>query len=67
MGTISPQELTQMWQRETISPEMAIGHILQNLVNLQKALDATNTTYFTLRADLEEVRNFIQMPKRQRK
>ncbi len=67
MGTISPQELTQMWQRETISPEMVIGHILQNLVNLQKALDATNTTYFTLRADLEEVRNFIQMPKRQRK
>ena len=61
METIHPKELLNLWQHEGITPEMAIGHIPQNLINLQLSLDATNTAYFTLRADLEEIRR--QLPR----
>ena len=53
MSTIPPRELLHRWQLEKISVEMAIGHILQNLVNTQKSLDVINTEYFTLRADVD--------------
>ncbi|MBV7332455.1 hypothetical protein KFU94_30350 [Chloroflexi bacterium TSY] len=36
MSTYSPDELLSLWTRKKISVEMAIGHILQNLVKLHK-------------------------------
>lgn len=40
MGTMSPDELARLWRQEQITVEMAIGHMTQNLVQLQRALDA---------------------------
>lgn len=35
MGTLSPQDLLKKWQTDpAMTPEMAVGHILQNLVQL---------------------------------
>ena len=35
MGTLSPQELLKKWQTDpAMTPEMAVGHILQNLIQL---------------------------------
>lgn len=39
MGTYAPKKLLQLWQREEILVDAVIGHILQNLVNLQKDFD----------------------------
>jgi len=32
MATVDPEELLRLWTRERVTAEMAIGHILQNLV-----------------------------------
>ena len=55
MGTISPKELLKLWHLEKLTVEMAIGHIVQNLVNIQKSVDSTNTENFTLRADVNDL------------
>lgn len=55
MSTISPKELLKLWRLEKLTSEMAIGHIIQNLVNIQKAIDLTNTDIFTLRADVDDL------------
>ena len=35
MGTLSPQDLLKKWQTDpAMTPEMAVGHILQNLIQL---------------------------------
>ena len=38
MGTVTPTKLLNLWIQENISIEMAIGHILQNLVLQQNNL-----------------------------
>jgi hypothetical protein len=40
MGTVSPDELARLWSQEKITPEMAIGHITQNLARMQGMLDS---------------------------
>ncbi len=40
MTTHTPQELLSLWAREKISIEMAVGHILQNLVTLTRVDEA---------------------------
>lgn len=40
MGTMAPDELARLWREESLGVEMAIGHITQNLVQLQRMLDA---------------------------
>jgi ABC-type transporter Mla subunit MlaD len=56
MGTISPEELARLWREEALSVEMAIGHITQNLVHLQGALDANRQV---LQASLEQHRQLL--------
>ncbi|MFN8489197.1 MAG: hypothetical protein U0350_16540 [Caldilineaceae bacterium] len=40
MSTQTPSELLNLWKQEQMTAEMAIGHILQNLVKQQAALEA---------------------------
>ena len=40
MGTVTPAELLRLYTLEKITIEMSIGHILQNLVILHKALES---------------------------
>ncbi len=55
MGIIPPQDLLNKWQREEITVEMAIGHILQNLTKVQIAIDAINLTLYNLRAMVDSL------------
>ncbi|NIP25669.1 MAG: hypothetical protein GWO38_18085 [Phycisphaerae bacterium] len=55
MGTIPPQELLKQWRLEKMSVDMTTGHILQNLVKLQRAIDAINITLYNLRADVDSL------------
>ena len=55
MGTMPPQELTKKWEREEITVEMAIGHILQHLVKILTTLKAINITLYNLRADVDSL------------
>ena len=43
------------WEREEITIEMAIGHILQHLVKIQTAIDAINITLYNLRATVDSL------------
>lgn len=55
MGTLPPQELLNQWRREELTVEMAIGHLLQNLIKLQTMLETLNLTLQTLRADVDSL------------
>jgi hypothetical protein len=55
MGTMSPQELLKQWRGEKMTAEMAMGHVLQNLVKIQRAMDAINITLYNLRADVDSL------------
>ncbi len=55
MGTMPPQELIKKWEREEITVEMAIGHILQYIAKIQTAIDAVNLTLYNLRATVDSL------------
>lgn len=61
MGTISSKELLKLWKLEKLTVEMAIGHIIQNLVNIQKTVDLTNTEIFTLWADMNDLAKHVDV------
>jgi hypothetical protein len=42
MNTYEPDKLLSLWRRNEIDSEMAIGHILQNLVLLHEAIRQLN-------------------------
>ncbi len=48
MGTMTPEKLLQLWKLEKISVEMAIGHVLQNLVKLQTEHKARTIAIYDL-------------------
>ena len=49
MATVSPEELLRLWTHEKISPDMAIGHIIQNLVLLHSTNVLFQATVTSLR------------------
>jgi hypothetical protein len=53
MATMPPDELLRLWSRESLTSEMAIGHLIQNLVHQQAALAAMQSTLSVLRKDVE--------------
>jgi ABC-type transporter Mla subunit MlaD len=53
---MSPDELARLWRHEHLSVEQAIGHITQNLVQLQEALDAHR---HVLHESLEQQKAFL--------
>ncbi|MBP8001818.1 MAG: hypothetical protein KA314_10670 [Chloroflexi bacterium] len=53
MGTMHIQELLQQWQLEKITTEMTIGHLIQNLANIQSALDVQGNAIYDLKRDLK--------------
>ena len=57
MGTMPPKELLDLWTRDDISVEMAIGHILQNLVKLQTTVETNHLKLRQLQINLEDVIN----------
>jgi len=55
MSTVTPTELLKLWKLENMQPEMAVGHILQNLVKLQ-------TILVDLRADIDRLIAHTRLP-----
>ena len=55
MGTMLPQELLKRWEREELTVEMAMGHSLQNLTQIQTAIDALNISLYNVRADVDSL------------
>ena len=44
MATYSPKELLRRWKLNELTADMTTGHVLQNLCNLQNAVDTINHT-----------------------
>lgn len=57
MSTVTPTELLKLWTLENMQPEMAVGHILQNLVKLQ-------TMVIDLRIDVDRLIALTKLPPR---
>lgn len=55
MGTITPEELLKLWKLEQVSVEMAMGHVLQNLVRMHTLDRSTDSTLYKLRRDVDEL------------
>ncbi len=55
MSTMTPTELLSLWKQEQMTIEMSIGHILQNLVKQQIALESLLATQRKLRADMNNL------------
>lgn len=53
MGTLHPEELRSLWDREDLSIEAAIGQLLQNLAKMQTAIDANNISLYRLRSEFD--------------
>ena len=53
MGTITPDELLKLWKLEKMTVEMAIGHILQNLIKVHAATETLDTSLYGLRGDVD--------------
>ncbi len=55
MGTISPKELLNLWTKDDMPVEMAIGHILQNLAKLQATVEVDHLKLRQLQTSLENL------------
>ena len=55
MSAETPEELLKQWKLENIPLEMAMGHVIQNLVKQQKAQDALNQAIYHLRSDMDRL------------
>ena len=61
MSTYEPEKLWTLWQQQQIDSPMAIGHVLQNLVKHQKALEETNSSLAHLRREFDHLREQIKL------
>jgi hypothetical protein len=53
MASVAPDELWRLWKTEQITPEMAIGQLIQNQVNHEQAMQSANLARTTLRRELD--------------
>jgi len=60
MSTYEPDQLLQLWKQDQIDTEMAIGHLLQNLVTQYQAMKKMNAALIRLQLDLENLLNQVK-------
>jgi len=74
MGTMPAQKLLTAWKLEQMTPEMAVGHILQHLVMLTEsdqeaasrrmaihtAIEALNIGWANVKLELTELRHLVE-------
>ena len=56
MGTIPPKKLLSQWKKETLTVEMAIGHLLQHLVlqnEVEQKMDIEHAQIMTTLKELQ--------------
>ena len=57
MGTMALEELLSLYLREKISEEQAVGHILQNMLKMQKSMEEQQR-------EIERLRAFVGMERK---
>ncbi len=58
---IPPQLLLQKWQFDNFPDEPTTGHILYNLVNIQRYLDSIHIQLFILQRDVAELKTAFNL------
>lgn len=64
MAAVPPAELWRKWELEQITPEMAIGQLIQNQVQQQDLLERNNRTLSTLQRDVDSLITHTELPPR---
>ncbi len=62
MGTVTPPELLKQWQVSDLTAEMAIGHLIQNLVRLEERLTELHRSSRKLRVDVDSLIAHTNLP-----
>lgn len=62
MAAVTPAELLQQWRLAQITPEMAIGQLIQNIVTQQALLEQNSRTLSSLRADADRLITHTKLP-----
>jgi hypothetical protein len=55
MSTVTPDELLKLWKLEKVTVEMALGHIIQNLVKLHTNDENLETSLYELRGNVDDL------------
>jgi len=53
MSTMHPDELLKLWKLEKLPLEMAMGHVLQNLVRMQTTIESHDASLYNLRGHVD--------------
>lgn len=64
MSAVTPAELLQQWRLAQITPEMAIGQLIQNQVTQQALLEQNSRTLSGLRTDVDHLITHTKLPLR---
>ena len=64
MAAITPAELLQQWRMAQITPEMAIGQLIQNQVTQQALLEQNSRTLSSLRTDADRLLTHMKLSAR---
>lgn len=62
MSAVTPNELLQQWKQATITPEMAIGQLIQHQVKQQEQIDAHSRILALVRADIDRLLAQVDTP-----
>ena len=66
MSTMPPDELLKLWKLEKLPLEMAMGHVLQNLVRMQTTIESHDASLYTLRGHVDGLMAHTGMEPRSR-
>jgi hypothetical protein len=55
VSTVTPEELLKLWKLEKVTVEMALGHIIQNLVKLHTSDENLETSLYELRGNVDDL------------
>jgi hypothetical protein len=61
MSTVTPEELLKQWKLEQMPLEMAMGHVLQNLVKQQTMLNTLELALAQFRAQFGSERTLTNI------
>lgn len=62
MSAVPPQELLKAWKLESLTNEMTLGQVLQNLVSQQTALETLKASFASLRVDVDRSIAHTRLP-----
>lgn len=61
MSTHPPDQLLQLWKSEQIDSQMAIGHVLQNLLILTELVNKLNAAQIRVKLDVDHLMQQVKL------